>query len=117
MKTASVTEAKVQFSKLLERVMAGEKIGITIRGREVARLIPVTLQGHGHAGDSRGSLWFQTISMIPLLKWLNRTTFEGKPPKRPRRVSGTNGRERLEVGWETGIEPATFGATDRRSTS
>jgi hypothetical protein len=24
---------------------------------------------------------------------------------------------RLELGWETGIEPATFGATDRRSTS
>jgi len=23
----------------------------------------------------------------------------------------------LELGWETGIEPATFGATDRRSTS
>jgi len=23
----------------------------------------------------------------------------------------------LNVGWETGIEPATFGATDRRSTS
>jgi hypothetical protein len=35
MKTARVTEAKVQFFKIvLERVMAGEKIGITIRGRE-----------------------------------------------------------------------------------
>ena len=80
MKTASVTEAKVQFSKSLERVMAGEKIGITIRGRQVARLIPVTLQGHGHAGDSRGSLWFQTISMIPLPKWLP-DDFRGQAPE------------------------------------
>jgi hypothetical protein len=24
---------------------------------------------------------------------------------------------REELGWETGFEPATFGATDRRSTS
>jgi antitoxin (DNA-binding transcriptional repressor) of toxin-antitoxin stability system len=71
----------VQFSKLLERVMAGEKIGITIRGREVARLISIKLQGHGHAGDSRGSLWFQTISMIPLPKWLQ-DDFEGKPRER-----------------------------------
>ena len=23
----------------------------------------------------------------------------------------------MELGWETGIEPATFGATDRRSTA
>ncbi len=25
--------------------------------------------------------------------------------------------EKIQLGWETGIEPATFGATDRRSTS
>ena len=55
MKTVSVTEAQAQFSKLLERVMAGEKIGIMIRGREVARLVPITLEGVGHSGDSRGS--------------------------------------------------------------
>ncbi len=26
-------------------------------------------------------------------------------------------KRRMELGWETGIEPATFGATDRRSTA
>jgi hypothetical protein len=26
-------------------------------------------------------------------------------------------RNLVKLGWETGIEPATFGATDRRSTS
>jgi hypothetical protein len=26
-------------------------------------------------------------------------------------------RKRVKLGWETGFEPATFGATDRRSTS
>lgn len=35
-----VYEAKTTFSRLLERVAAGEEIVITRRGEEVARLVP-----------------------------------------------------------------------------
>ena len=31
--------------------------------------------------------------------------------------SSSEGSPRIYLGWATGIEPATFGATDRRSTS
>lgn len=41
MKTISATEANRDFSKLLERVAGGEAIGITKRGKMVAKLSPV----------------------------------------------------------------------------
>ena len=40
MPSASVLEAKKNFSKLLQRVAAGEQIVISNRGVPVARLIP-----------------------------------------------------------------------------
>jgi prevent-host-death family protein len=42
-KSVGVHEAKTHFSKLLERVAAGEEIAITRRGQEVARLVPARL--------------------------------------------------------------------------
>lgn len=44
-KTASISKAKSQFTKLLHRVAAGEEITITNRGLAVARLIPVETPG------------------------------------------------------------------------
>ena len=41
MKTATMTDAKNQFSALVDQVRAGETILITERGRPVARLAPV----------------------------------------------------------------------------
>jgi prevent-host-death family protein len=43
MKKASITEAKNNFSKLIDGVKAGTPVLIMDRGRPVARLEPVTL--------------------------------------------------------------------------
>jgi prevent-host-death family protein len=42
MTTVGAFEAKTHFSRLLERVVQGEEIVITLRGRPVARLVPAT---------------------------------------------------------------------------
>ena len=42
MPSVSVLEAKKNFSKLLQRVAAGEEIVISNRGVPVARLVPVS---------------------------------------------------------------------------
>jgi prevent-host-death family protein len=41
MKAVNTHEAKTQFSRLLQRVLAGEEITIANRGVPVARLVPV----------------------------------------------------------------------------
>jgi prevent-host-death family protein len=45
MKAVNTHEAKTQFSRLLQRVRAGEQITIANRGVPVARLVPVALPG------------------------------------------------------------------------
>ena len=47
MPSVSVLEAKKNFSKLLQRVAAGEEIVITNRGIPVARLVPVSTRPLG----------------------------------------------------------------------
>ncbi len=53
-KSVGVHEAKTNFSKLLERVSAGEEITITRRGEEVARLVPPRPGGTRRLGIDRG---------------------------------------------------------------
>lgn len=53
-KSVGVHEAKTNFSKLLERVSAGEEIAITRRGEEVARLVPARRRGLRRFGLDRG---------------------------------------------------------------
>ena len=53
-KSVGVHEAKTNFSKLLERVSAGEEIAITRRGEEVARLVPARRSGTRRFGLDRG---------------------------------------------------------------
>jgi prevent-host-death family protein len=93
MKTVSVTEAKAQFAKLLERVMAGEKIGITIRGREVARLVPITLEGARPRGRFAGKFVVPNDFDDPLPKWLQ-GAFAGERPERASTKSKWNKRNR-----------------------
>jgi len=50
MKRASITDAKNNFSKLIDGVKAGTPVLIMDRGRPVARLEPVT--GAGDADDT-----------------------------------------------------------------
>jgi prevent-host-death family protein len=53
-KSVGVHEAKTNFSKLLERVSAGEEIAITRRGEEVARLVPARGVSPRRFGMDRG---------------------------------------------------------------
>jgi prevent-host-death family protein len=50
MAAVSAREANQQFSKLLQRAVAGEEVVITRRGKPVAKLVPVT---HGRADADR----------------------------------------------------------------
>lgn len=45
MTTVNVNEAKTHFSKILDRVSAGEEIIIAKAGRPVARLVPLEAKG------------------------------------------------------------------------
>jgi prevent-host-death family protein len=51
-----VYEAKTTFSRLLERVAAGEEVVITRRGEEVARLVPPAGRRTRRLGLDRGLL-------------------------------------------------------------
>ena len=53
MKTATITQAKNQFSAIIDRVRHGETIVITDRGRPVARLVSALT---GAAADPEGRL-------------------------------------------------------------
>jgi prevent-host-death family protein len=46
-KVVNTHEAKTQFSRLLQRVLAGEEVTIANRGVPVARLVPVVPPGGG----------------------------------------------------------------------
>ena len=46
-KTASVTVLKAKLSEFLARVKRGEEVAVTERGRQVARIVPITRIGAG----------------------------------------------------------------------
>ena len=49
-------EAKTHFSKLLERVLAGEEVVITRSGQPLAKLVPVQRKRAPHFGFARGQI-------------------------------------------------------------
>ena len=53
-KSVGIHEAKTQFSRLIERVCAGEDVVITRRGEEVARLVPARESGSRRFGMDAG---------------------------------------------------------------
>jgi prevent-host-death family protein len=53
-KTVNVHEAKTHFSKLLERVQAGEEVVIARAGNPVARLVPFARPGKRALGLDAG---------------------------------------------------------------
>jgi prevent-host-death family protein len=57
--TVSVRDAKIHFSKLLERVSAGEEIVIAKAGKPVARLSPIlpTSRKKRVPGIDKGKIW------------------------------------------------------------
>jgi prevent-host-death family protein len=52
--TVNVHEAKTHFSKLLERVAAGEEVTIAKAGKPVARLVPFAAPGKRPLGLDAG---------------------------------------------------------------
>jgi prevent-host-death family protein len=55
-KTVNVHEAKTHFSKLLKRVMKGERIVIAKNGTPVAELRPLGQPHERHLGELRGKI-------------------------------------------------------------
>jgi prevent-host-death family protein len=51
MKTLNVHEAKTHFSRLLDRVEAGEEIVLARAGKPVARLVPLQAEGERIPGS------------------------------------------------------------------
>jgi prevent-host-death family protein len=79
MKTATITEAKNGLSALIDRVLAGESVTITDRGRAVAILEPI-----GSAPDPSGRLErLQRAGLIRLSKSAPPLELIRTPPPRP----------------------------------
>jgi prevent-host-death family protein len=65
--TVNIHEAKTHFSKLLQRVLAGEEIVIAKAGAPVARLIPYTPQPSQRIpGSAKGKIWIAPDFNAPL---------------------------------------------------
>ncbi|MGK5169456.1 type II toxin-antitoxin system Phd/YefM family antitoxin [Geodermatophilus sp. CPCC 205761] len=73
--SVEVHEAKAQFSRLLDRVAAGEEVEITDRGRVVARLVGPARRTPNFGFD-RGRVWIAEDFDDPLPEDLQRA-FEG----------------------------------------
>lgn len=65
--TVNIHEAKTHFSKLLQRVAAGEEIVIAKAGQPVARLVPLeqSLQKR-MPGTAKGQVWISPDFNAPL---------------------------------------------------
>lgn len=83
MDTVNIHEAKTQFSRLIERVCAGEEIIIARSGKPVARLAPLEQRRRPRRlGLLKGKIWVAKDFNAPLPDDLL-DLFEGKgEPKR-----------------------------------
>jgi prevent-host-death family protein len=76
--TVNVHDAKTQFSKLLQRVLAGEEIVIAKAGSPVARLVPYEQKPTRRIpGSAKGKIWIASDFDAPLPNDLLEA-FEGK---------------------------------------
>jgi prevent-host-death family protein len=63
----NIHEAKTHFSRLLQRVAAGEEITIARAGVPVAKLVPITQKGNRRPlGFARGEVWVADDFEAPL---------------------------------------------------
>ena len=86
MKQVNTHEAKTQLSRLLRRVAAGEEVTIANRGVPVARLVPVpSKKAQRVLGIFRGQFTVPNDFDAPLPDDLL-DLFEGRKPKRPKKV-------------------------------
>lgn len=74
----NVHEAKTHFSKLLQRVMAGEEIVIAKSGEPIARLVPYKSTPKPRSpGSAKGQIWIAPDFDAPLPDEII-DAFEGK---------------------------------------
>lgn len=78
-KAVNTHEAKTQLSRLLKRVAMGEEIVIAVRGKPVARLVPLKAEGAGRKfGTLKGLIEMSDDFDKPLPDEIL-DAFEGKP--------------------------------------
>lgn len=86
MKAVNTHEAKTQFSRLLQRVAAGEEITIANRGVPVARLVPVVAIGAKRKlGAYASQMTIPEDFDAPLPKELL-AAFEGMPNRKKKKT-------------------------------
>ena len=79
MNQVNIHQAKTQFSRLVERVAAGEEIIIAKSGKPIARLVPYApKRAVRRPGAMRGKIRIKKDFDAPLPKELL-DSFEGKP--------------------------------------
>ena len=66
METISIRQAKARFSRLVERVSAGEEIIIARAGKPVARLAPLARRAPRRLGRMKGRIWIAPDFDAPL---------------------------------------------------
>lgn len=81
MKIINTHEAKTQFSRLLRRVAAGERVTIASRGVPVAQLVPMPTEPRRKLGDLKGQIDITNEFDAPLPGHLL-DAFEGRTAKR-----------------------------------
>ena len=86
MKKASITEAKNNFSALIDSVKGGSPVLIVDRGRPVARLEPVT--GLRSNDDSRLAYLVREGIVRPALGVLPKALLTSKPSRLKKGASG-----------------------------
>jgi prevent-host-death family protein len=86
MKRASITEAKNNFSALIDSVKGGSPVLIVDRGRPVARLEPVT--GLPFDDDSRLARLVRDGSVRPARAGMPKAWFATNPPRVKKGASG-----------------------------
>jgi len=86
MKKASITEAKNNFSALIDSVKGGSPVLIVDRGRPVARLEPVS--GGRSDDDSRLARLVREGIVRPARRVASKDQFSSKPPRLKKGASG-----------------------------
>jgi prevent-host-death family protein len=78
----NIHEAKTHFSRLLQRVAAGEEVVIARAGVPVARLVPVIQKSNARPlGFARGEVWVADDFDAPLPDDLLKQFYGGTLPK------------------------------------
>jgi prevent-host-death family protein len=108
MATVSVYNARAEFSRLIERALAGEEIVITRRGKPAVRLVPVAEALQPRKPGALKGLFEVTDEFFecPTRSWRRSTTARSNPKRGTRQVRRRTMRVLLDshtlLWWLTG---------------